>query len=122
MLRRTVRLISRVIPRTPGSSGTVKRLTSHTLTATTAKRPRSVPRRLIHHHLRRLGSKKTAVSDIGDRDDTEPLATVGHSSGTAHGSWWIARETRAVCQRTESVNDGHRGRRTSQDLPLHTGA
>src|SRR5438477_10947773 len=107
MLRLTVRLISSVIPRTPGSSGTVKRLTSHTLTATTAKSPRSVPRRLIHHHLRRLGSKKTAVSDIEDRDDTEPVATVGHSSGSDSGSRRMARETRTMRQRTESHHDGH---------------
>ena len=59
-------LLGAVTPGSPGRSGIVKRLISHTLTATTEKRPKSVPIRLTHHQRRREGSKKTAESDIAE--------------------------------------------------------
>ena len=58
-------LIGPVMPWTSGRNGTVKRLISQRLIVTTAKRPKNVPTRLIHHQRRREGSKKTARSDIG---------------------------------------------------------
>src|SRR5262249_48568675 len=61
---RTRRTIGVVIPSNPGRMGTANRLTSQTLMATAAARPRSVPKRLTHDQRRRGGSKKMARSDI----------------------------------------------------------
>src|ERR1044071_5937040 len=75
MLRRICRRIGVVIPSMPGRKISPSMLTRVRLAATTTTRPTVVPIRLIHGQRRRLGSKKTARSDMestGDHNRATP--------------------------------------------------